>query len=143
MRTAIGHRKQLNVPIDELDIDAVDNTRRVAELFEQLPSTVLHLGPQVELTCRSWAPAEAQVHGTTSRHGWASLCDVLASESIRFRSGRNAEVLGDIPLTEPNQRIAYMLRPWLTQHCWSAPHASEPTCPLATWPPHQVSRHRR
>lgn len=44
MRTAIRHWKQLNVPIDELDIDADDNTRRVAELFEQLPSTVLHLG---------------------------------------------------------------------------------------------------
>ncbi len=50
---------------------------------------------------------------------------------------------GDVPRTEPNQRVAYMLRPWLTQHCWSAPHESEPTCPLATWPLHQVSRHRR
>jgi hypothetical protein len=25
-------------------------------------------------------------------------------------------VLGDVPLTESNQRVAYMLRPWLTQH---------------------------
>jgi hypothetical protein len=44
MRTSVRHWKQLSVPIGDLDVDVDDNTRRVAELFEQLPSTVLHLG---------------------------------------------------------------------------------------------------